>query len=188
VRRWFENDEQVKGLMLFNIEGEELFFLHRKGAQLLATDFSRNHRAHLFFNQSLTVAENQVLVTLVDRKSDPFHRTGDEEYELIMSTPVVQTKYGTVGVMLMRIDMSEFLENFKDSYWVTGDGNYVRGCNLSLDENAASLDKSNDDCNAFEEFPELQLAETSDPLILSGNNNSSFGLGLMCCNSGTIPQ
>jgi PAS domain S-box-containing protein len=174
VRKWFEDDEKVKGIMLFNVEGEELLSLHRKGAQFLPSDYSDNHKEHLFFNQSLAVAENQVLVKLVDHKSDPFHRTGNEEYGLIMSTPVVQTGHGTVAVIMMRIDMSEFLENFTDSYLVTGDGNYVHGCDQSLEGNAASFDRPSDDCNAFEEFSELRNTESNDPLILSGRDKKKI--------------
>jgi PAS domain S-box-containing protein len=174
VRRWFENEEQVKGVMLFNVEGDELLSLQRKGALFLPAKFAENHKEHLFFNKSLVVAKNQVLVKLVDHRSDPFNRTGNEEYELIVSTPVVEKEKGTVGIMLMRIDMSEFLKNFIDSYWVTGDGHYVRDCNLSLVGNSESFDKSSNDCNAFAEFPGLQITETNDPLILYGNDKKKI--------------
>ncbi len=170
LKRWFESDEQVKGMMLFSVEGEELLSLQRKGAQFYPSDVTENHKTHTFFIQSLAVLENQVLVKLVDKESDPFHRTGNEEYELIMSTPVVETGYGTVGVMLMRIDMSEFLKNFMDSYWVTGDGSYVRGRDLSLEEKSASFDRLSPECNAFDEFPGLEISETNDPLILPSND------------------
>jgi len=48
VKRWFEDDEQVKGLMLFNVEGDELLSLHRKNDHFLVADFSENHKGHLF--------------------------------------------------------------------------------------------------------------------------------------------
>ncbi len=174
VKRWFEDDEQVKGVMLFSVQGEELLSLQRKGAQFLPSDVSENHKDHKFFIKSLEVHEKQVLVKLVDQESDPFQKTGNEEYELIMSTPVVAGDQGTVGIMLMRIDMSEFLKNFMDAYWVTSDGSYVRGRNLSLDEKEASFRDLSAECNAFDEFPGLEISETNDPLILSGYDNNKI--------------
>ncbi len=174
VKRWFEDDEQVKGLMLFNVEGDELLSLHRKNDHFLVADFSENHKGHLFFNRSLKVGENQVLVKLVDHKTDPFHRTRSDEYELIMSTPVVHAEHGLIGMILMRIEMSEFLKNFTDSYWVTGDGNYVRGCELSSTPHEVTFEGTEDNCNAFVEFPELQKHATNDPIILSGTDKKKI--------------
>jgi len=170
VKRWFEDDGQVKGVMLFNVEGIELLSLHRKKDHFLPADFSENHKGHTFFNRSLKVGEDKVLVKLVDHKTDPFHRTRNDEYELIMSTPVVHAEDGMIGIMLMRIEMSEFLKNFTDSYWVTGDGNYVRGCDLSHAPYELSFDNNNTDCNAFTAFPELEINKTNDPIILAGED------------------
>ena len=172
MKRWFENEDQVKGVMLFDTEGVELLSLHRKGAYLLPSELTEIHKGHLFFNQSLAVMESQVLAKLVDQKTDPFHRTGKEEYELIMSTPIVEGKLGTTGVMSMRIDMSEFLTNFYNSYWVTGDGHYLRGCNENFPVSKLLTAESQNDCNAFSEFPGLQNRETTDPVILAGNDKT----------------
>ncbi len=174
MERWFRKDEQVKGVMLIHVDGRELLSLQRKDSKFVPADFSENHKGHLFFNKALAVGQDQLLVKLVDHKTDPFHRTGNEEYELIMATPVVETAFGTVGIMLMRIDMSEFLKNFMDSFWVTGDGNYVRGCQPESHDPLVSFDEVNYDCNAFNEFPGLQVMETTDPLILSGTAKNKF--------------
>jgi PAS domain S-box-containing protein len=174
VKKWFEKDEQVKGLMLIDAEGEELLSLHRNESGFMPAKFSENHKYHLFFSNSLTVGEDHVFVNLVDHKSDPFRRTNDEEYELIMATPVVATTLQTVGILLMRIDLSEFLKNFKGSFWVTGDGNYFRGCQQESHQLPATYEKANSDCNAFADFPGLQIIETSDPLILPDNSKTKI--------------
>jgi hypothetical protein len=145
MERWFEKDDQVKGLMLIHADGKELLSLHRKDSKFISADFSENHKGHMFFNKALEVGQDQLLVKLVDQKTDPFHRTGNEEYELIMATPVMDSTLGTVGIMLMRVDMSEFLKNFMDSVWVTGDGSYVRGCKPELNDSSVSLE--NEDYN-----------------------------------------
>ncbi|MCF8055112.1 MAG: PAS domain S-box protein [Desulfocapsa sp.] len=174
VKKWFEKDDQVKGLMLIDAEGEELLSLHRKGTMFMPADFSENHKNHQFFNESLKVDEDQVLAKLVDHESDPFHRTGDDEYELIMAAPVLDASLGTVGTMLMRIDLSEFLKNFMDSFWVTGDGNYVHGCQQELRQPPASFKNTASDCNAFADFPGLRVIDSSDPLILPGNSKTKI--------------
>lgn len=176
VDRWFGKDEQVKGIMYIDAEGNEHLSLHRHNKGLLqqAGD-SENHKDHIFFNHSLAVAEGQVLVQLVDQQSDPFHRAGKEEYELIMSTPVVSPLGKTAGVLLMRIDMSRFLKSFMDSFWVTENGEYLRGECLSVEKssefpmNMAQEDASG--CNAFGEFPALEISKTNDPMILTGDKD-----------------
>ncbi|MBU1231479.1 MAG: PAS domain S-box protein [Proteobacteria bacterium] len=174
LKRWFESDEQVQELTLFSGNGDELLSFHREGPELLAGASVVNHFEHRFFRQSLELDENQVFVNLVGQKTDPFQHTGSDEYELLMSTPVVETGRGPIGVMMMRIDMSEFLKNFKDSYWVTENGSYLRGCDASVPAPDSVRDMESDTCNAFTEFPGLQVTEISDPLILSGKNKKKI--------------
>ncbi len=173
MKHWFGNDDQVKGFMLIDAEGVELLSIHRRDNQFMKPEFSENHKGHLFLEDSLAVKEDHVLVKLVDHKSDPFHRTRNDEYELIMSTPVVTEGGITMGVMLLRVDMSQFLRDFMDSYWVTDDGSYLRGCRADepIDLEFSGPDT---DCNAFQEFPGLRVMETTDPLILSGKNQNKI--------------
>ena len=170
LKRWFESDEQIHGLLLFNARGREVVALKKKGAKFVLVTSQENHETHPFFKKSFALAENQVVVNLVDQESDPFRTTGENEYELLMSTPVFEKEGVPIGVLMMRIDMSRFLDNFKDSYWVTGDGSYLRGC-----ETAGQLSAINaiarEECNAFGEFPGLNNVGVNDPLILDGRDN-----------------
>ena len=171
MKKWFENDEQVKGVMLFNAKGDELLSLHRKNGIFQDVEAHENHGGHIFFNKSLGVTESQVLVELVGHETDPFQRTGQEEYDLIISTPVVESEGVIVGIMMMRIDMSQFLKNFTDSYWVRDDGNYIRGCDIALNPQQRALENSSEECNAFDDFPGLKITESNDPLVLHGADN-----------------
>ncbi|MBU0942964.1 MAG: PAS domain S-box protein [Proteobacteria bacterium] len=174
LKRWFESDEQVQEFTLFNAVGDELLSFHRVESDLRAAVSAVNHFEHNFFRQSLELIENQVLVNLVGQKTDPFQQTGSDEYELLMSTPVVETGRGPIGVMMLRIDLSEFLKNFKESYWVTENGSYLRGCEVGVAGPDSVQDLGNDSCNAFADFPGLQVTEISDPLILSGKNKKKI--------------
>lgn len=174
MKHWFGSDDQVKGFMLIDANGVELLSIHRRDNRFMKPEFSENHKGHLFLEDSLAVKEDHVLVKLVDHKSDPFHRTRSDEYELIMSTPVV-TKTGiTKGVMLLRIDMSQFLQGFMDSYWVTDDGTYLRGCRTETKPIDITVEGADADCNAFQEFPGLKVMETTDPLILAAKNKNKI--------------
>ena len=170
LKKWFESDEQVHGLMLLSAGGKELLSLSRKGPGFFSALSSVNHSEHKFFRQSLQLQKDQVFVKLVDQQSDPFQRTGSDQYELLMSTSVVVGDSGHIGVMMMRIGMSEFLKNFNNSYWVTGGGTYLRGCETHVPVTGSVPTLESDDCNAFLEFPGLQVTEFSDPLILSGKD------------------
>ncbi len=183
MKHWFENDEQVKGFMLIDKDGVELLSIHRRGGHFSPPHFTENHKGHRFHSLSMETKEDHVLVELVDHTTDPFHRTKSDEYELIMSTPVVAENGETKGIMLIRIDMSQFLKDFMDSYWVTDDGSYLRGCRVDNGTVKSEVDKkplaytfsgSDTQCNAFQEFPGLEILETPDPLILLGKNKNKI--------------
>lgn len=174
MQKWFEADEQVKGVMLFNAKGHELLSLQRKKNTFMQVAVSQNHSGHLFFDQALKIDEFQVFVELLDQERDPFHRTGKEEYELIMATPVVENKEKVVGLMLMRIDISQFLTNYKDSYWVSGDGNYIRGREVESKLYQGALNGTDSNSNAFTDFPGLKIYESIEPLVLTGNDKRKF--------------
>ncbi|MEN8200119.1 MAG: hypothetical protein ABFR63_08605, partial [Thermodesulfobacteriota bacterium] len=170
MKTWFEGNAQVKGYMLFNNDGVELLSLHRKEGSFQKSELTENHKGHPFFNQSLALTSGQVLAKLVDHQSDPFHRTRSEDYELIMSAPVVEEDLGITGIMLLRIDMSEFLKNFIGSIWVTGEGTYLRGCEQHGVHKEMPFGTPGEGCDAFSEFPGLQAEKGDDPLILTGEN------------------
>jgi PAS domain S-box-containing protein len=174
MKHWFGNDDQVKGFMLIDAEGIELLSIHRHGNRFIKPDFSEVHKGHQFLEDSLAVKEDHVLVKLVDHKTDPFHRTLSDEYELIMSTPVVTEGGITKGVILLRIDMSLFLQGFMDSYWVTDDGSYLRGCRTKMKPIEFEFGGVDTECNAFQEFPGLKIMETTDPLILAAKNKDKI--------------
>lgn len=167
LNRWFEDDAQVKGFMFLNAEGDELLSLHRRDGLFQLSNFSENHREHSFFKHSLAITKNKVLARLVDHKSDPFHRTPKNDYELIMSTPVIEEGLGTTGIMLLRIDMSEFLKNFLDSIWITEDGSYLHGCIVHDELGIETSYNSDTACNLFAEFSVRQNKKEGEPLIIT---------------------
>lgn len=170
MKHWFSNDEQVKGFMLFSADGEELLSVHRQQDQFLPSEFSESHKEHKFFKRSIAIQESQVLVKLVDHASDPFQRTDSDVYELIMSTPVVADGGVTKGLMLIRVDMSQFLKDFRNSYWVTENGSYLRGGRTVDVVGGLECEEMDNGCNAFQEFPRLQFMENTDPLILKSKH------------------
>jgi PAS domain S-box-containing protein len=75
------------------------------------------------------------------------------------------------GVMVMRIDLSEFLEEYEEgAFWVNGSGDYLRGCrkqSQTTETEMGGITGDGSDCRAFDEFPGLQSeGPNRDPLIL----------------------
>lgn len=174
MKHWFSNDVQVKGFMLFSADGEELLSVHRQQGQFFPSNFSESHKEHKFFKRSIAIQEDHVLVKLVDQASDPFQRTVSDVYELIMSTPVVAVDGVAKGLMLIRVDMSQFLKDFRDSYWVTENGNYLRGGRTADVAGGLECEEMDNGCNAFQEFPRLQFMENTDPLILKSKHKKKI--------------
>ncbi len=173
LKRWFEDDEQIHGLLLFDANGKEVVGLQRREKEFVQVTSATIHQEHDFFKKSASILENQVFVNLVDQKSDPFRKTGTNKYELLMSTPVFENGIHPIGVLMMRIDMSQFLDNFKDSYWVTSDGSYLRNCNPI--GSLAAIDKiAQEECNAFVEFPGLNGVQVDNPVILEAQNKEKI--------------
>lgn len=167
LKKWFGNDEQIRGLVLFNAEGREVVGLRKEDGGFVDVTSDENHFKHPFYQKSSALSEETVAVDLMPRNPDPFQGSEDNSYELIMSTPVFNTPTQRIGILTMRINLSEFLDDFKDSYWVGGDGNYLQGCDA-----ASSLSTARDvtlkECDAFGEFPDLNSIEVSDLIILDG--------------------
>ena len=165
---WFAVDELIIGFTLFDASGEESFGLLRSKGSLAVRDAKNERLVGSFLQEALELEGDDIYVGLVDEKSDPLHLTGRNEYNLILLSAVREAGGPAIGAIMMRVDMSAFLENFKNSLWVTENGIYLKG--LQLDEQGRKVydaigKKGNR--NAFEEFPQLKSeGKKGDPLIL----------------------
>jgi PAS domain S-box-containing protein len=173
---WFALDEPISGLALFDASGREALGFFRSQGKLTERASRKERLIGPFLQDSLGLQGNEIFVGLVDELSDPLHLTGRDEYTLILLSAVREAGKPAAGVIMMRIDMSTFLENFKDSLWVTEDGTYLKGC--QIDGQGRKVYKGVGkigDCTAFEEFPGLKSdGWKGDPLILKGKSRHKF--------------
>lgn len=165
---WFEVDELIIGFALFDASGEESFGLLRSQGSLAVREAKNERLVGSFLEEALELEGDDIYVGLVDEKSDPLQLTGRNEYNLILLSAVREAGEQATGVIMMRIDMSAFLENFKNSLWVTENGIYLKG--FQLDEKGRKIYDAvgkKGSRNAFEEFPRLKSeGKKGDPLIL----------------------
>jgi len=165
---WFALDEPISGFVLFDATGRETLGFFRSKGRLVVRESRKERLVSPFLQDSLALNGNDIFVGLVDEKSDPLRLTGRDEYTLILLSAVREAGKPAAGVIMMRIDMSTFLENFKNSLWVTENGTYLKGCQIDgqgrkIFEGVGKMG----DCNAFVEFPGLKSeGRKGDPLIL----------------------
>jgi PAS domain S-box-containing protein len=165
---WFTQDDPISGLVLFDASGNETLGFSRINGSLAIREVRTEKLTRPFLNDSLGLKEGEIYVSLVDEKSDPLHLTGRDEYTLILLSAVREAEKPAAGVIMMRVDMSTFLDNFKNSLWVTENGIYLKGCQLDRHGQKLYVGVSKvDDCNALKEFPQLKSeGKKGDPLIL----------------------
>ncbi len=169
LERWFGSDEQIHGILLVDAEGREVLGLKKEEGLFVSDTTDKNHKGHEFFMKSSALAEGEVVVDLITRNSDPFKSSDDKGYELIMSTPVYEGAGEPIAILMMRIDMSEFLDDFTNSYWINSNGSYLQGCD-AVSSLSAAHDITLDECNAFGEFPDLNNMDVRDLIILNGKD------------------
>ncbi len=169
--RWFADDSQVHSLCLFDLDARQYLSLSRiKGRLQSAMGLHEHHPRELLLGKVRNMKENEIYVQLVDKLDSREVGPGEGDYDLLMATPVFDHGDALAGVMVMRIDLSQFLRDYTSSFWVTGDGQYLRGCIIE-DADAA---RSNGElsCNAFAEFPSLtRELNGDDPVILKNNRD-----------------
>ena len=169
--RWFRDDSQVYSLCLFDLEGKQYLSLSRVNGELIsAPGLHRHHPRSLLLGQVRQMGKHEIFVKLVKK----FDRTQDEtytgEYDLLMATPVYSHDDVLAGVMVMRIDLSKFLNDYTSSFWVTERGEYLRGCLKEGDRNRAG--GNNMYCDAFAEFPSLKMdLSGGNPIMLKNGKN-----------------
>lgn len=165
---WFSLDEPISGFALFDASGRETLGSFRSQGRLVVRESMEERLSGPFLQDSLGLKGNEIFVGLVDEKSDPLRLTGRDKYTLILLSAVREAGKPAAGVIMMRVDMSTFLENFKNSLWVTENGTYLKGCQLDGQGRKIYAGVSDiGDCNAFAEFPGLKSeGGKGDPLIL----------------------
>lgn len=173
---WFVLDEPISGFFLFDASGRETLGFSRIQGKLVVREAKKENLVGPFLQESLGLKEKEIFVGLVDEKSDPLGLTGRDEYTLILLSAVRELGKPAAGVIMMRVDMSTFLESFNNSLWVTEEGVYLKGSQSDVPEGRIYEGVGKiDDCNAFEEFPGLKsVGRKGEPLILKDNNRNKI--------------
>lgn len=178
--RWFVDDVQILGVYLLNRAGNLQFTMERNSDTFAVFPSSGNYAGNDFFANSLPLSENDIHVQLVSAVNDPLKIEQQHGYRLLMCAPVIKSGNQSSGVIVMRIDLSEFLIDHEDTIWVTGKGEYLRGCPEITtapphhsDSIAGNPTDDKNSCIPFRDFPGLEeKISRLEPLILTSIENN----------------
>ncbi len=173
---WFTPDEPIIGFALFDVSGFEVLDLFRSQGELVVRDARNKRLDGTFLQKSLELKGSDIYVGLVDEKSDPLGLTDRDEYTLILVSPVREVEKPASGVIMMRVDISTFLKQFKSSLWVTENGTYLE--DFQLDGHKDKLYEGIGKIgvvNAFVEFPKLKTEGwREEPMILQDKRQNKI--------------
>ncbi len=172
LKRWFEGDSQVNSICLFDISGKEHLSLTRKEGKLGTVHHDRNPSDQDFFKQTLGLHENQIVVKLVSARPENFQLPGPESQTLLMSTPVFDGRK-LAGLMVMRADLTRFLQDYQDAYWVTNAGKILKGCREQDDRFSATVvEDGKTGCSTLQKLPAFhERPQQEDAVILQDTDN-----------------
>jgi len=170
--RWFQDDSQVHSLCLFDLEAKQYHALSRVNGNLIsAMGRHRHHPRSVLLEQIRQMRKNEIYVKLVEKFKKTAAAADSSEYDLLMATPVFSHENALAGVMVMRIDLAKFLHDYAASFWVTGEGEYLRGCQRQV-EGKSNNDQGAISCDAFTEFPSLEMdLNGGNPVMLKNGKN-----------------
>jgi len=170
--RWFRDDYQVHSLCLFDLEAKQYLSLSRVNGKLISVPSRHSHHPRsVLLRQVRQMEENEIYVKLVEKFEKTTADTDSSEYDLLMATPVFSHENTLAGTMVMRIDLAKFLKDYATSFWVSGQGEYLQGCQKQV-EGQADKDRDGISCDAFVEFPGLKMDLSGDnPVMLKNVKN-----------------
>ena len=172
LSRWFEEDSQVKSICLFDASGKERLSLDRKNGKLAITQHDRNPSEQDFFQQTLLLHENQIVAQLVSARSGTLQLTDAENQTLLMSVPVIDSRQQVVGLMVMRADLTRFLRDYQDAYWVTDTGKILNGCPQEKMVSEPLIDNGEQGCDTLQQLPAFRERQNHEnAVILQDANN-----------------
>jgi len=172
LKRWFEGDSQVNSICLFDTGGKEHLSLTRREGKLGPVHHDSNPYGQDFFKQTLGLHENQIVVELVSARPENFQLPGPESQTLLMSTPVFDGSK-LAGLMVMRADLTRFLQDYQDAYWVTNAGKILKGCREQDDRFSATVvEDGKTGCSALQKLPAFhERPQQEDAVILQDTDN-----------------
>ncbi|WP_051305589.1 two-component system sensor histidine kinase NtrB [Desulfogranum mediterraneum] len=127
---WFSDDLQVSSIRLYSAGAELKLAMDRSGDQgplhhLELLDVQL--QAAVSASRSL-VLPGEVHPQLLESEQLPPHLSGHQDYLLMMSTQVVDSQGQSIGVVAMLVNLSRFLDDYRDSIWANFAGLPFYGC------------------------------------------------------------
>ena len=119
---WYGSDEEVTEYELIDLAGNSRFRLRRADSisfqPVLGT--AENFSGKAWFQSGLELGLNQISVQLITRKDICAERSC-----AWLITPIFTPLKKKVGLALLTINLTLFLKDYADSFWITNDGTFL---------------------------------------------------------------
>jgi PAS domain S-box-containing protein len=118
INDWFTEDLQIADIQFVDIVGNETFRMSRNEQGLVKVDESRlkTREQNASFLQGLQLAPKEVFVGIENQAEGTL--AGGEQYVLYMVTPVGRQVDEVIGVAVIQVNLTTFLQEFNDSLWL----------------------------------------------------------------------
>ncbi len=166
LTRWFEGDDQVNSICLFTTDGRERLSLARQQEQFSIVPLDNSPSEQEYFQRALRLDENQILVELVRARPTSSQEMEKERQTLLMSTPVLDSRKQVAGLMIMRADLTRFLRDYQDAFWVTDKGNFLHGCGEQTVSGEVIVGHGDNECASIGRIPNFDEQQDQENAVV----------------------
>ncbi len=118
IADWFADDLQIDDVQIVDIVGNETFRMSRSEQGLAKIDPSllKTREQDASFLQGLQLTPQKVFVGIANQAEGVLE--GEEQYVLYMVTPIGRRVEEVIGLAVIQVDLTTFLQDFSDSLWL----------------------------------------------------------------------
>ncbi|MBU0681498.1 MAG: PAS domain S-box protein [Proteobacteria bacterium] len=118
IADWFADDLQIDDVQFVDIVGNETFRMSRDSQGLAKIDESQltTREQNASFLQGLQLAPKEVFVGIENQTQGSLG--SEEQYVFYMVTPIGREVEEVIGVAVIQVNLSTFLQDFNDSLWL----------------------------------------------------------------------
>ncbi len=118
IADWFADDLQIDGVQFIDIVGNETFRMSRgqHGLVKIAATELKTREQDPSFLQGLQLTPQKVFVGIANQAGGIIG--SEEQYVLYMVTPIGRRVEEVIGLAVIQVDLTTFLQDFDDSLWL----------------------------------------------------------------------
>ncbi len=118
IADWFADDLQIDDVQFVDIVGNETFRMRRgdHGLAKIPANKLTTREQEASFLHGLQLTPQKVFVGIANQAEGTL--VGEEQYVLYMVTPIGRKVEEVIGLAVIQVDLTTFLQDFNDSLWL----------------------------------------------------------------------